>query len=104
MGPGGVNLIGGRVLASSLWRAAPVAAAAVLLALPGSAFAGSAPTRKAVNAAPWVNTGIAGSPASRLGSRGTYLRQHGTNENHLPPIQINVDLVGKLRVDTPAQY
>ena len=96
--------IGGRVLASSLLRAAPVAAAALLLSLPGSAFANSAPTRKAVNAAPWVNDGLSGSATARLAGRGSsFTRQHG-GENHLPPVRVNVDLVGKLKVDTPAAF
>ena len=93
------------MLASSLLRAAPVAAAALLLSLPGSAFANSAPTRKAVNAAPWVNNGLSGSATARLAGRGSsFTRQHGGLDNHLPPVRENVELVGKLKVDTPAAF
>ena len=93
------------MLASSLLRAAPVAAAALVLAVPGSAFAAKpAPTRKADNSAPWVNTGISGRPTARLAGRGAYARQHDGLENHLPPVQSNVDLVGKLELNTPPLY
>ena len=97
---GGIQLLEAGVLASNFLRAAPVAAAVLLFTVPGSAFAAKpAPARKAVNAAPWAN----GQPNSLTGS-GSFSDQHGTPANHLPAVRENIDVVGRLTVDTPEEF
>ena len=89
---------------ASILRAAAVAGAALLLAGPSSAFAAQpAPVRKAADAAPlWANGGL--QTAADLTGRSAFSRQHGGVGDHLPAVRENVDLVGRLIVDTPAQY
>ena len=97
------------MLASIALRAAPVAAAA-LLVLSGSALAAQPPT--AVGNAPWLTDGFAdgASAAAPLGrsafrtARVSRHGQHGTNFEHLPAVRENIELVGKLEMKTPDAY
>jgi hypothetical protein len=91
------------VLASTLLRAAPVAVAAMLLALPCSALGASHKTR-AIDAAPWVTDGFGSSSAALLTGRSSFSGQHGPASDHLPAVRENVELVGKLEMDTPDRY
>ena len=93
------------MLASTLVRAGVTAAALLLLALTGSALAAQPAQRKASDAArPWIYSGLGGGATAALTGRDGFSRQHGGEEDHLPAVRENIDLVGKLRVDTPAQY
>ena len=76
----------------------------MLLGLTSSALAAQPAQRKAADAAPpWVNGGLqSGTTAPRGPQRVAH--QHGGAENHLPAVRENVDLVGKLKVDTPAAF
>lgn len=95
--------------ASSLARAASVAAASMLLALPGSAI-GAQKTR-ALDAAPWVTDGVRAPADAKLTGRSSFgsgntsiAGQHGPNFSHLPAVRENIDVVGKLEMNTPTQY
>ena len=93
------------MLASTLSRAAVTTAAILLLALSGSALAAQPAQRKAADAAPpWVNSGLQSGATAALTGRSGFARQHGGAADHLPAVRENIDLVGRLKLDTPAQY
>ena len=75
------------------------------LALTGSALAAQPSQRKPTDAAPpWATSGFDSGAAAALAGRSGFARQHGGEADHLPAVRENIELVGKLRVDTPAQY
>ena len=93
------------MLASTLVRAGIISAALLLLALTGSALAAQPTQRKASDAAPpWVNGGLQSGATAALTGRNGFSRQHGGEADHLPAARENIELVGKLSVDTPALY
>ena len=93
------------MLASTLSRAGVTAAAILLFALTGSAPAAQPAQRKAADAAPpWVNSGLQSGATAALTGRSGFARQHGGAADHLPAVRENIDLVGRLKLDTPAQY
>ena len=101
----GIYQLEERVLASTLLRAGVTAAAIMLLGLTSSALAAQPAQRKAADAAPpWVNSGLQSGATAALAGRSGFSRQHGGVEEHLPPVRENVELVGKLKVDTPAAF
>ncbi len=91
------------MLASTLTRAALAAVAAFLLALPASAIGAPAKTR-AIDAAPWITDGFGSSSAARLTGRSSFSGQHGPSSQHLPAVRENIEVVGKLEMDTPNVY
>ena len=101
----GIYQLEERVLASTLLRAGVTAAAIMLLGLTSSALAAQPAQRKAADAAPpWVNSGLQSGATAALTGRSGFSRQHGGVANHLPSVRENVELVGKLKVDTPAAF
>ena len=51
--------------------------------------------------------GVTTAPAGWMGGSSTFSTagaQHGFNADHLPSARENVDLVGKLRLETPAEF
>ena len=85
-------------------RAALFAVAFVLLASPGSAFA----ERTGAGLSPWSTDGFRGGADTRLTGRSAVgiggSAQHGPVSQHLPAVRENIELVGRMSVDTPDQY
>ena len=104
---------GGRVPASRLRRAAPVAASLALLAWSApatSADGGSSAQRTTAKDRAPVMVRSASAPAavrSLLGQRSAFSPtsnfsiQHDGTDNHLPPSSSHVEVVGKLEMNTP---
>ena len=101
------------MLASRLLSAAAIAAAGFVLLLTGSSavahHAGAAASQRASDTArPWLTSGISTPATQRLAGRSAFSAptggQHGPVSIHLPAVQQNVELVGKLELNTPTQY
>jgi hypothetical protein len=100
------------VPAFRLRRVAPVAAGLALLAsTPATATDGAAGRTAAKDRAPVAVRSVASPAAVRslLGQRSAFsptanfsALQHGPTDDHLPPTSSNVELVGKLEMNTPA--
>jgi RTX calcium-binding nonapeptide repeat (4 copies)/LVIVD repeat len=85
-------------------RKAVIAAALMLFAVVGSATGDS--RQPASDSAPWVTDG--GPPAafggSLTGSTFAPGLQHGPSADHLPAVRENIDVVGKLEMQTPDAF
>ena len=99
--------------ASRLLSAAAIAAAGFVLLLTGSSavahHAGAAASQRASDTArPWLTSGISTPATQRLAGRSVFSApiggQHGGVSIHLPAVQQNVELVGKLELNTPTEY
>jgi hypothetical protein len=93
------------------WRGARVAlSAGVVCALvaTGTASAGITKSASPLGGGTGVfSDGVTTAPAGFLGGSSTFSTasgQHGFNTDHLPSARENVDLVGKLRLETPAAF
>ena len=91
---------------SRLLRAATLAAASLLLALPGSALGA-----QRFSNAPWATDGFRDRADAGLVERSAFnsagiidTGQHGPSSQHLPAVRENIELVGKLEMDTPDQF
>jgi hypothetical protein len=93
------------------WRGASIAlSAGVVCALvaTGTASAGITKSASPLGGGTGVfSDGVTTAPAGFLGGSSTFSTasgQHGFNTDHLPSARENVDLVGKLRLETPAEF
>jgi hypothetical protein len=101
------------VPALRLVSAASIVAACLALLMVGSSavahHSGAAASQRPSDAArPWIKSGLSTPAAQRLVGRSTFSAptsgQHGAISLHLPAVRENVELVGKLEVNTPEEF